>query len=194
MIVALNKLVLNAPNHPVTPLAKEILQQYDKSKPATSQANTGAGNTNTNDPLSTSAIAESAPFAQSNDTVVPNIYKLNLNQTHFSIMMVDGNTVNVNATKTRISDFILKNYSTANLSVNAIVLDAGWQMISISSFRDGKTAMEFYSAISQNEYITSTLKKSDYQLMVISIDNYPIFYREKKYNGYFNFFKKNYQN
>ena len=144
--------------------------------------------------LNFSANAGPAPFMQSNDTVVPDIYKLNLNQTHFCIMMVDGNTVNVNATKTRISDFIAKSFSTANLSVNAIVLDAGWQMISISSFRNSQAAMDFYTAVSQNEYINSSLKKSDYKLMIISIDNYPIFYREKKYNGYLNFFRKNYLN
>jgi hypothetical protein len=192
MVLALNKLVLEAPNHPITPLAKEILQKYDKSKPAGPQVNAGTGGTQIADSLNPSAYAASDPFLQSNDTVVPDIYKLNLNQTHFCIMMVDGNTVNVNAVKTRISDFISKNYSTANLSVNAIVLDGGWQMISISSFRDSKTAMDFYNAISQNEYITSTLKNSDYKQMVISIDNYPIFYREKKYNGYLNFFRKNY--
>jgi len=194
MIVALNKLILNAPNHPIIPLAKEIIQKYDKNMPVTSQANTGTGDASTADASNTSVSSGPTPFAQSNDTTIPDIYKLNLNQTHFCIMMVDGNTVNVNATKIRISDFISKTYSTANLSVNAIVLDGGWQMISISSFRDSKSAMEFYYAISQNEYITASLKKSDYKQMVISIDNYPIFYREKKYNGYLNFFRKNYLN
>ena len=124
--------------------------------------------------------------------MVPDIYKLNLSQTHFYIMMVDGNNVNVNATKIRISDFISKNFNNANLSVNAIVLDAGWQMISISSFRNSQAAMDFYYTISQNEYVTTPISKTDYKQMVISIDNYPIFYREKKYNGYINFFRKNY--
>jgi hypothetical protein len=107
-------------------------------------------------------------------------------------MLIDGNNANVSATKTRISDFITKSYSTANLSVNTIVLDAGWQMISISSFRNSQAAMDFYLAISQSSYITNPLNTSEYKQMVISIDNYPIFYREKKYNGYLNFFRKNY--
>jgi hypothetical protein len=72
------------------------------------------------------------------------------------------------------------------------VLDGGWQMISISSFRNSAAAMDFYYAISQNEYVTTQLNKSDYKQMAISMDNYPIFYREKKYNGYLNFFKKHY--
>ncbi len=192
MVFALNKLVLNHPNHEVTPLAKEILQKYDKNLPVISQPATGTGTGIAATQGSQPAYTTPAPFVQSSDTAVPDIYKLNLNQTHFYIMMVDGNNVNVNATKIRISDFISKNFNNANLSVNAIVLDAGWQMISISSFRNSQAALDFYYAISQSDYVIATLNKSDFKQMVISIDNYPIFYREKKYNGYLNFFKKNY--
>jgi hypothetical protein len=195
MVVALNKLVLNEPNHPIIPLAKEILQKYDKSKPAIPQTNQSTGSTSqVADSLNPRPQAGFNPFSQSNDTVVPDIYKFNPDQTHFCLMLVDGNTVNVNATKTRISDFISKNFSTSNLSVNAIVLEGGWQMISVSSFRNSQAAMDFYNSLIQNEYVNSSLKKSDFKLMVISIDNYPIFYREKKYNGYLNFFRKNYLN
>lgn len=193
MVVALNKLVLNEPNHPVIPLAKEILQKYDKSKPPVAQANTvGETVTQVADTLNPRPQSRFNPFSQSNDTVVPDLYKFNPDQTHFCLMMVDGNAVNVNAVKTRISDFISKGFSTANLSVNAIVLEGGWQMISVSSFRNSKAAMEFYNELFMNDYVNSSLRKSDYKLMVISIDNYPVFYREKKYNGYYNFFRKNY--
>jgi len=192
MVVALNKLVLNYPSHPITPVAKEILQKYDKNAPpVAAQGNAGASPQNTNTANQPSGSTPD-PFIQSSDTVVPDIYKLNLNQTHFYIMMVDGNNVNVNAAKTRISDFITKNFNNASLSVNAIVLDGGWQMISISSFRNSQAAMDFYYTISKDDYVNAPLNKSDYKQMVISMDNYPIFYREKKYNGYLNFFRKNY--
>lgn len=192
MVVELNKLVLNNPVHPITPLAKEILQKYDKNSPAIVQPGTTGGITQTSSPTAQSAISSPDPFMASNDTTVPDIYKVNLSQSHFYIMMVDGNNVNVNAAKIRISDFIAKNFSNANLAVNAIVLDAGWQMISISSFRNSQAAMDFYLAIGQSDYVIATLNKSDFKQMVISMENYPVFYREKKYNGYLNFFKKYY--
>jgi len=192
MVVALNKLVLDNPGHPITPLAKEILQKYDKSQPATSPLNPSDSNILTSEPSNTAKGISTDIFVQSSDTAVPDIYKVNFNQTHFYIMMVDGNNVNVNAAKTRISDFISKSFPTASLSVNAIVLDGGWQMISISSFRNSQAAMDFYNAIGKNEYVISPLNKSDFKQMVISIDNYPIFYREKKYIGYLNFFRKHY--
>lgn len=193
MVVALNKLVLNHPTHPIVPLAKEMLAKYDKTTPAainTGTASASGGNSTGNQAQATTGSTDL--FVSDNDTVVPDIYKLNLNQTHFYIMMVDGNHVNVNATKIRISDFISKNFNNANLSVNAIVLDAGWQMISISSFKNSAAAMDFYKALSESAYVTGTLSKIDYKQLVISMENYPIFYREKKYNGYMNFFKKNY--
>lgn len=192
MVVALNKLVLNNPNHPVTPLAKEILQKYDKKQPSVSQPSATGINSLTPDPVTQATGTSSDIFNQSSDTAVPAIYKLNLNQTHFYIMMIDGNKVHVNATKTRISDFISKDFASLSLSVNAIALDDGWQMISISSFRNSQAAMDFFAALGRNDYVTSPLNKGDYKQMVISIDNYPIFYREKKYNGYLNFFRKNY--
>ena len=192
MVVALNKLVLNNPNHPVTPLAKEILQKYDKNKTQVSVAAPSGNAANPENNANAGAATNTGNFSQSNDTIVPDIYKLNLNTTHFYIMMVDGNKVNVNAAKTRISDFVSKEFLSSNLSVNTIVLDAGWQMISISSFKNSQAAMDFYNAISKNEYVNSSLGKSDYKQMIISIENYPVFYREKKYNGYLNFFRKNY--
>jgi len=191
MVVALNKLVLSYPTHPITPVAKEILQKYDKSLPPVTQTATSGG-AKPGDLATQSNVASPDPFKQTNDTTVPDIYKLNLNQNHFYIMIVNGNNINVNATKIRISDFISKNFNNANLSVNAIVLDGGWQMISISSFRNSEAAMDFYLTISQNEYVLNTLNKSDFEQMVISMDNYPIFYREKKYSGYLNYFKKYY--
>jgi tetratricopeptide (TPR) repeat protein len=194
MVVELNKLVLNNPVHPITPLAKDILQKYDKNSPVVAQTGTNTGSAQPGNQATNQAVSTPDPFETSNDTVVPDIYKLNLNQTHFYIMMVDGNNVNVNATKIRISDFISKNFSNANLAVNAIVLDAGWQMISISSFRNSEAAMDFYETISKSEYVIAALNKSDYKQMAISMENYPVFSREKKYNGYLNFFRKYYLN
>ena len=38
----------------------------------------------------------------------------------------------------------------------------------------------------------ATLQEGSFKHFVISMENYPVFYREKKYNGYINFFNKNY--
>lgn len=183
MLVALNQLVKTYPSSSVTPLAQDILQKYGKGAPAPTPV----------DSTKTAATAQSITgFSSTGDTTVPTIYKVNPNQTHFYIMMLNEQKVNVNATKIRLTDFISKNFSNENLSVNAIILDAGWQMITISSFRNSQAAMNFYSTVKINDYVMNPLKDSDFKHFVISMENYPIFYREKKYDGYINFFRKNY--
>jgi hypothetical protein len=190
MLVALNKLVLTYPTHPVTPVAQEIINKYGKNKPSP-QANANQGTT-TAGAGSAPTTMGTAPFGTGSDTLVPDIYKVSLNTSHFYIMMVNEKYVNVNATKIRISDFISKNFGSSNLSVNAIVIDGGWQMITVSSFRNSQMAMDFYKSISLSEYIMAQLGKDDFRQFVISMENYPVFYREKKYEGYLNYFRANY--
>lgn len=190
MLVALNKLVLTYPTHPVTPVAQEIINKYGKNKPSP-QANANQGTT-TAGAGSAPTTMGTAPFGTGSDTLAPDIYKVSLNTSHFYIMMVNEKYVNVNATKIRISDFISKNFGSSNLSVNAIVIDGGWQMITVSSFRNSQLAMDFYKSISLSEYIMAQLGKDDFRQFVISMENYPVFYREKKYEGYLNFFRANY--
>lgn len=196
MIVSLNKLLQKYSASPVTPLVQEILQKYNKQS-ATAQAANGTpaspkpqGTTTT--PSQTAGPVQTE-YIFTSDTVVPDIYKFNPKQTHFFIMMVDQNTVNVNAMKVRITDFNLKNFQNDNITVNAIVLDNGWQMITVSSFGNSEKAMAYYNTIMQSDYVLSQLKSGGYRSFVISMENYPVFYREKKYQGYINFFNKNYK-
>lgn len=193
MLIALNKLVLTYPTHQVTPLAQDVISKFGKKQNTAQTTSTPSGTVPTG-PTSTATVSASGvdPFAGVSDTLVPDIYKVNPNSSHFYIMMVNERYVNVNATKIRISDFISKSYSSLNLSVNAIVIDGGWQMITVSSFRNGAAAMDFYKGISASEYVMAQLGKQDFKQMVISMENYPIFYREKKYDGYLNFFRANY--
>jgi tetratricopeptide (TPR) repeat protein len=191
MVVMLNKLVKAYPSSSVTPMAQDIILKYGKAGSSSIAGNLPPGTATKTD--SSAVAAQSNPYsATSSDTVVPAIYKLNPSQTHFYIMMLNENTVNVSATKIRLSDFITKNFNNDNLSVNAIVLDGGWQMITVSSFRNSQSAMNFYSSVKINDYVMASLQENDYKHFVISMENYPVFYREKKYNGYLNFFNKNY--
>lgn len=194
MLVALNKLVLTYPTHPIAPVAQDIINKFGKSQPTAIAAAASSTSTPTDNNATSSAASTNSndPFAAVGDTLIPDIYKANFNTSHFYIMMVNEKFVNVNATKIRISDFISKNFSTLNLSVNAIVIDGGWQMITVSSFRNSQAAMDFYKAISASDYIMAQLGKQDFKQMVISMENYPVFYREKKYDGYLNFFRANY--
>jgi tetratricopeptide (TPR) repeat protein len=199
MVVSLNKLLQKYPSSPVAPLVQEILQKYSKqTAQATAQAtgdNPAAPKPQGTAPAQnqTTGLVQTE-YIFTSDTTVPDIYKFNLKQTHFFIMMVDENKVNVNAMKVRITDYNLKYFPNENITVNAILLDNGWQMITVSSFGNSEKAMAYYNSITQSEYILSQLKSGAYRSFVISMENYPVFYREKKYQGYINFFNKYYIN
>ncbi|NVO19766.1 MAG: tetratricopeptide repeat protein [Bacteroidetes bacterium] len=191
MVVMLNKIVKTYPSSSVTPLAQDLITKYGKGIPASP-----AGNVSGNTPVAADSTAKLAPVANitsnDGDTIVPTIYKVNPSLTHFYILMVNENNVNVTAIKNRLSDFISKNFNNDNLNVNAIVLEGGWQMITVSSFRNSLSAMNFYKTVKIDNYVMAAMREGDYKHFVISMENYPVFYREKKYNGYVNFFNRYY--
>jgi hypothetical protein len=126
------------------------------------------------------------------DSLVPDIYSFSPTSSHFYVMLLDANNVNVSATRIRITDYITKNFSTDNLSINAIVLDGGWQMVTVSSFRNMEKAMNFYNTIKADAYVFANLEEPTYKQFLISTENYPIFYREKNTEAYVKFFKRKY--
>lgn len=181
MVVMLNKLITKYATHEVTPLAQDMVALYTKTpEPQPKQ------------PLPGTELPGTVPFSSTADTIIPDIYKFNAAQSHFYLMLADEKTVNVNAVKNRMSDFITKNFNPAGLTVNSIVLDGGWQMITVSSFRDSQAAMDFYKSIGNDNYVMAQIDQNSIRQMVISMENYPVFYREKKYDGYLNFFRKYY--
>ena len=169
LVMSLKKLVEKYPNHEVTPIAQEIILKY--AKKTTSSAVSMQGDS--------AALAKTRllPLSAVTDTLVPDIYKANPEQTHFYLMMADESTVNITAVKNRISDFITKNFGNLGLTVNSIVLDGGWQLITVSSFKNAKSAMDFYRTIGPDDYVMAKIDQNDIRQMVISMDNYPVFYR-----------------
>lgn len=197
MLLTLTKLVSRYPSSDVAPLANDLIQKYTKSRKPDDQMAIMKKNLNPADSAARAqnpvSVNVNSMFGNPNDTVVPAIYKYNEKLSHFYIMMINEQMVKASALKIRFSDFNLKNFSGSNLSVNAIVLDGGWQMITVSSFRNKEAAMDYYYTVAGDPYIMGQLTDEEgFRHFVISIENYPLFYREKKYGGYLNFFNKFY--
>jgi tetratricopeptide (TPR) repeat protein len=177
MLLALNKMVKTYPNAEVTKLAQSILASNAKS-PVLAGLKTD--------------LPTGGDSLKVSDSLVPEIYSFSATSSHFYVLLLDGNKVNVSATRIRVTDYITKNFSTDNLSINTIVLDGGWQMITVSSFRNMDKAMSFYNAIKADDYVFANLEESNYKQFLISTENYPIFYREKNTDAYYSFFKRKY--
>lgn len=177
MLIALGKLIKAYPASEITPLAQSILGANAKS------------------PILSNLTTLSSPVSDSlnvADTLLPSLYSYLPNSSHFYVILLDEKTANISAIRIRIADYVVKNFSTDNLSINTIVLDGGWQMITVSSFRNMAKAMNFYQAIEQDTYVFASLEAPSYKQFIISTENYPVFYREKDTGGYMKFFNRKY--
>jgi hypothetical protein len=123
---------------------------------------------------------------------ISSMYTVNAASVHFFVFLVDASKLNINALKIRLSDFNSKYYRASQLKINSIIFKDDLQMITVGNFPESSKSVEYLNAVTQNEYIVSQIEGTDTKNMVISVDNYPIFYREKNVDDYMNFFENIY--
>ena len=173
MKTALEGLVANYPSHPVTTLAQDILNHLNGDD-------------------SSILSGDTTISASSTPAVSASLYKPEPDAIHLFVMVADIANTNVNALKIRISDFDQKYYSLQKLTVSSLFLDDDYQMITVSNFKTKADAMKYYVAIKDNAYVNSQLENSTINQFVISVGNYPVFYKDKKVSAYMKFFQSNY--
>jgi hypothetical protein len=94
--------------------------------------------------------------------------------------------------KVKISDHNKKYYGTVQLTINSVLLDDNRYLITVGNFDDADAALDYLDNITADEYVFSDLGSGNFSEAVISMQNYPIFYRDKDVNLYKRFFNKEY--
>jgi hypothetical protein len=173
LVIAMNKVIKDYPYSKVKPMAENVLAFLGTQKDSKGQ------------PIATDSI-----------TVVDNtakLYKFDPNAVHFYIMIVKEELVDVDALKIKISDYNSKFHDLENLMVNSLLLDNGRQMITVNNFDNSETAMNYFVGILSSKYIFTKLENAgEYFNFVISVENYPVLYKNKDILQYIRFFEKNY--
>ncbi len=173
LVVAMNKVIKDYPRSSVKPLAENVLIF-----------------------LGTQKDSQGKPIATDSVSVVDNtqkLYKFDPAAVHFYVLVVNDNLVDVDALKTKMSDYNLKFHSLENLMVNSLLLDQGRQMVTVNNFDNSETAMNYFLGILDSKYIFTKLENAgEYFAFVISVENYPILYKNKDILQYLRFFEKNY--
>ncbi len=123
----------------------------------------------------------------------PSIYTLNANEVHFVMFVVDKEKVKVNALKIRLSDFNSKYFSLMRLKAKSLMLTKNQTIITVGNFKSKSEAMNYFSALQNDEYVLSGVDSKDYDLFPISTSNYPLFYRDKSVSTYKKFYEKYYK-
>lgn len=137
---------------------------------------------------------DSTISTSSGPAAIASLYEASSKAIHLFVMVVDIRDVNINALKIRLSDFNQKYYSLDNLTVSSLFLNDTEQMITVSNFSDKAKSMSYYKSVQENAYVNSALEGGDHDEFVISVDNYPTFYKDKDVETYLSFFKDNYLN
>nr|NQU93665.1 tetratricopeptide repeat protein [Bacteroidota bacterium] len=181
LAVSLEYLIATYPDSEVKPLAEDILSRLRRDESGNlviSEQPTGG------DEIAGKVVGEEE------NIITP--YLINLNTVHFFLFIVDGSKTNINALKIRLSDFNSKYYRTLSLKINSIIFKNELQMITVGNFENAENVMDYLRAVTENPYILAQLEGTSYESMVISVDNYPILYREKDLEVYKSFFKSTY--
>ncbi|MBN2637534.1 MAG: tetratricopeptide repeat protein [Bacteroidales bacterium] len=109
------------------------------------------------------------------------------------MLMVNKKQVQVSALKVRLSDFNRKQFNAAHLSISSLELNQEYSLVLVKDFLNAADAQTYYNVLKTDNYVFSGMNPKVYQLFVISLKNYPLFYRDKNIEAYSLFFKSNYK-
>ena len=171
LAVALKHIITAYPVSEVKPMAQDLLDFISKDRPDLSGG--------------------SSSQAQA-DTALQSPYTYDPNGIHLYLLVVKRQAVKLNAIKVKISDHNKKYFSLKELTINSILLDDSRYMITVGNFENGDEAMDYLNITSGDEYVFSDLGSGNYTEAVISMKNYPIFYKDKDVNLYERFYEMEY--
>lgn len=184
LATSLQMLVDSFPNSEVTPLAEDILARLRPDEEGKMQLE--------EKPIVDAGESTTGETPEEGTAEFTTVYKTNKGAVHFFMALVDASKTNINALKIRMSDFNTKYFRTAQLKINSIVFQDDIQIVTVGNFENAAKAQDYYNALTNDNYITSQLPNVDGSLFTISVDNYPIFYREKNIEGYFDYYNRVY--
>ncbi|MCF6169937.1 MAG: tetratricopeptide repeat protein [Bacteroidales bacterium] len=174
MYVAINTLIQDYPSSPVIPMAKAVLRIL--------QSEYGIGEAIVDE--------QGKPGGGKSRT----LYAYQPDDLHLMMMVIISSDVNINALKVRVSDFKNKYFRLARLRIKSLMLDNQRTLITIGNFDDAGDAEDFTTALKNDEYVLSGMEDKDFDIVSISIKNYPIFYKDKNTKDYLEFYNENYKN
>jgi len=179
LAVSMQYLIDTYPGSEVEPLARDILSRLSPDEEG-------------NMVLNEKPVAQPGEDTAVIEEVIDSPYLADPDGVHFFLLLVDGTKTNINALKIRLSDFNSKYFRTNQLKINSIIFQNEMQMVTVGNFENAEKVMTYYGSVEQNPYIIGQIEDSEYEMMVITVDNYPVFYREKDIDTYKSFFERTY--
>jgi hypothetical protein len=165
---ALTQIVIKYPKDPVKEKAQEMLDQIKKQK------------------------AGPVTASDSTEEVKPK-FVFNEKGEYYWITIVENGKGDINKFKTVISDLNSESFSTDDLHISNVFLNATLQLVTVKTFDGKEKAMNYYNFMKDKKTAFQDLAPGSFQTIVISADNYTIFYKEKNVDEYKQFFTQNFK-
>lgn len=105
----------------------------------------------------------------------------------YYVLVICNKKVRINPLKVRLSDFNKNNFRMEQLKVKNVMLNKEDALLTIEKFENVNKAIDYQTAMFLNDYVFGGIDKENYQVIIISVSNYPIFYQEKNVEEYLDF-------
>ena len=105
----------------------------------------------------------------------------------YYVMVICNKKVRINPLKVRISDFNKNNFRMDQLKIKNMMLNKDDALLTIEKFENVDKAIDYKTAMFLNDYVFGGIDSGNYNVIIISVSNYPIFYQEKNIEEYLDF-------
>ena len=114
------------------------------------------------------------------DTVQEKEYPYTFNpRDEYYVVVICNNKVRINPLKIRIGDFNKNNFRINQLTVKNLMLNKQDALITVEKFENLTKAQDYHKAMFLSDYIFGGINNENYQVIEISVPNFPIFYEQK---------------
>lgn len=169
LVIALQNIIKTYPKSEVTPMAENILKSiYQENEEMRKDT------------------------AKKEDELIETPYDYQPQQPHFFVIVANRDSVNISALKVRLSDFDKDYFSLRKLNINSILLDQKRYLVTVGNFANATDVMKYYNTILDDVYVFGNIRRINYQLFVVSSNNYPVLFNNKNTVQYLKFFEKYY--
>ena len=111
---------------------------------------------------------------------------------HYVVSVADLKTVKLNQAKAAVSDFTKTYFSGFDYKVSNTMFNADQTFILVKSFANLKDARDYFTTFVSDDDLVKELDLSKSDKFIITKQNYLELFRSKDYEGYLEFFTKNY--
>jgi TolA-binding protein len=126
------------------------------------------------------------------DTIPEKEYPYTFNpRDEYYVVVVCNNKVRINPLKVRIGDFNKNNFRMDQLTVKNFMINKQDALITVEKFENLSKARDYHTAMFLSDYIFGGISEENYQVIEVSIPNFPIFYEQKNIEEYLEFWNLN---